>query len=361
MLCLDLCFYGFLKDFTEKPVPLCAKISSTMVKAILLSLVITWGLHVSAQIDENLQVQLNMLRDSCAATYNQKELLPFIEKYKGKEVWLTNNVGENRIAKIWKRQTTVSKNHRWWNCYGTCKSAISSGMLGSFNDLKGMNCICQDVLLIPNLQTDIRWEPVNSGLLYPKNLPYFCEYEYNEKGYHGEARFKYNQFQHEWKGLMFEYYAVFTINPSKTYKYAYSRDSITVANADTLFIPYSKELYKYIKLNEEFQTLMEQHENWEKAQWDNYNRMETARYRYAIQQWGERAADKIRHGLLEFGFSPEMCVQARREEPYKIDKVITPFGLATRYDFYQSKLKLYFINNQLIGIQTKEQSPLYYM
>lgn len=361
MLYLYHCFLRFPERFCRKTCTFAYKISSTMVKAILLSLVMTWGLCVSAQIDENLQAQLNVLRDSCAAAYNQKELLPFIEKYKGKEVWLTNNVGENRIAKIWKRQTGISKHHRWLNCHGTCKSAISSGMLGSLNDLRGINCICQGIMLIPNLQTDIQWEPVGSDLLYPKRLPYFCEYEHNEMGYHGEAMFKKNQFRHEKKGLMFEYYAVFTINPSKTYKYASSKDSLTIANADTLFIPYSKELYKYIKLNYEFQALMKQHENWEQVQWNKYNRMEAARYQYAKEQWGERIADKIQHGLLEFGFSSEMCIQARREEPYKIDKVTTPFGLATRYDFYQSNMKLYFIDDQLIGIQTKEQSPLYYM
>lgn len=198
------------------------------------------------------------------------------------------------------------------------------------------------------------------GFLHKSLLPYIYEYEYKEN-YYGQTSLKHNQFKHELKGLMFEYYAVFTINPSKTYKYAYQKDSITTTNADTLFIPYSQELYKYITLNDEFQALMKQHENWEQAQWDKYNRMEAARYQYAKEQWGEHVANKIQHGLLEFGFSPEMCVQARREEPYKIDKITTPFGLATRYNFYQSQLKLYFINDQLIGIQTKEQSPLYYM
>lgn len=360
MLCLYLCFLRFPERFYRKTNTFAYKISSTMIKAILLSLGMACGLHVAAQIDENLQVQLNMLRDSCAATYNQKELLPFIEKYTGKEVWLTNNVGENRIAKIWKKQSHCEKNHHWLHCYGTCKSSFSSGMLGSFNDLKGINCICQGVVLIPNLQTDIIWEPNTHRLLYKKRLAYMCEYEYKES-HHGEAIFKDNQFKHEWKGLMFEYYAVFTINPSKTYKQPYRRDSVTIANADTLFIPYSKELFRYIALDDDFQAKMKQHENWEQAQWDQYNRMEAARYQYAKAQWGEHIADKIQHGLLEFGFSSEMCIQARREEPYKIDKATTPFGLATRYDFYQSQLKLYFINDQLIGIQTKEQSPLYYM
>ena len=330
-----------------------------MMRSILFSFLMVLGLQVSAQTDSTLQAQLNALRDSCAATYNQKELLPFIEKYKGKEVWLINNVGESRIAKIWKKQSHCEKNHHWLHCYGTCKSSLSSGMLGSFNDLKGVNCICQGVVLIPNLQIDIRWEPVRSGWLYPRSLPYFCEYEHHEKGYYGDAIFKHNQFKHEWMGLMFEYYAVFTINPSKTYKYR--RDTVTVANADTLFIPYSNELFRYIALDDDFQAKMKQHEDWEKAQWERYNRMEAARYQYAKAQWGEHIADKIQHGLLEFGFSSEMCVQARREEPYKIDKVTTPFGMATGYDFYQSQLKLYFINDQLIGIQTKEKSPLYYM
>lgn len=330
-----------------------------MIKSILFSFLMVLGLQVSAQTDSTLQAQLNTLRDSCIATYNQKELLPFIEKYTGKEVWLINNVGENRIAKIWKRQSHCEKNHGWLHCCGTGQSSFSSGMLGSFNDLKGINCICQGVVLLPNLQTDFRWGTTMRPL-HKFRLPYLYEYEYPQN-YYGEATLEHNQFKHELKGLMFEYYAVFTINPSKTYEQPYRRDTVTVANADTLFIPYSNELFRYIALDGDFQTKMKQHEDWEKAQWERYNRMEAARYRYAIQQWEERIADKIQHGLLEFGFSPEMCVQARREEPYKIDKVTTPFGLATRYNFYQSQLKLYFINDQLIGIQTKEKSPLYYM
>lgn len=71
-----------------------------MVKTILLLFLMALGVQATAQSDTALQAQFNALRDSCVTTYNQKELLPFIDKYKGKEVWLTNNVGENRIPKI---------------------------------------------------------------------------------------------------------------------------------------------------------------------------------------------------------------------------------------------------------------------
>lgn len=373
MLYLYRCFLGFPKGFCRKTYIFAYKISSTMVKAILLSLVMTWSLCVSAQIDENLQTQLNILRDSCAATYNQKELLPFIEKYKGKEVWLVGNL--HNAARYWKMNDSVNKHQIWLtesrNMWGTAKQSLESGFLGSFNSITGVKCQCQGVVLLPNLGNRTRWTPqkiyygdgVNLGI---DHLRYQDEYQRDVL-----IRIHGNQFKGQWienaqnprKGpiqLLYKYYVVFTICPNLTYKCKGSLFDNPMT-ADTLFVDYNKELYKLILLEDDFQQKFKQHENWEKAQWEKYNRMEAARYRYAIQQWGEKAADKIQHGLLEFGFSPEMCVQARREEPYRIDKAMTPFGMATRYDFYQSNLKLYFIDNQLIGIQTKEQSPLYYM
>ena len=344
-----------------------------MVKTVLLSLVMAWCLHTSAQIDENIQAQLNVLRDSCAASYNQKELLPFIEKYKGKEVWLVGNL--HNATRYWKMKDSVNKHHIWLaesrSMGGTAKKSFETGLLGSFNNIYGVKCQCHGAILLPNLGNRTRWTPqkvsygdgANIGIDYQR---YQDEYQYELL-----IRIHGSQFKGQWienaqnprKGpiqLLFKYYAIFTVCPDLTYRIG-SWPICDNSIADTLFVEYNDNLYKTVMLDDDFQQTFKQHEDWEKAQWDKYNRMETVRYQYAKEQWGEHIADKIQHGLLEFGFSSEMCIQARREEPYKIDKVTTPLGLATRYDFYQSKLKLYFIDDQLIGIQTKEQSPLYYM
>lgn len=316
------------------------------------------------------QAMLKALRDSCAATYNQKELLPFIEKHKDKEVWLVNNL--QNTTRYWKMNDSVSKHHRWLtesrSMGGTAIKSFKTGFLGSFNDISGVKCQCYGVALLPNLGDKVRWTIEKSYFEDGADMNIQYDRYEGEYIYETTTRIYGNQYKSEEskrhsnspKGLLYRYYAIFTVCPDLTYRIG----SWPVCNnsiADTLFVEYNDVLYKTVMLDNDFQQKFKQHENWEKAQWNEYNRMEAARYRYAIQQWGERAADKIRHGLLEFGFSPEMCVQARREEPYRIDKAMTPFGMATRYDFYQSNLKLYFIDNKLIGIQTRGQSPLYYM
>lgn len=331
----------------------------TMSKFVLTLLLLITGTKGIAQCPPGYEAQLNALKDSCASFYNQKSLLPFIEKFKGKEVWLINNVGENRIAKLSKRSKDSKQNIFWFHASGTCKESWSSGMMESFNNFKGINCILHDIQLLPNLQCNIRWNPEKGSYF---NIFRANNFEYDTESFIGDRLFRNNDFKTNSGDLMFKYYAIFTVNPDKTY---FTRsgniDSTNVIMADTLYIPYNDNLYYYIKCNDDFQTLMKKHQNWEQEQWDKYNRMEAARYDYAKQQWGEHIADKIKRGLLEFGFSSEMCVQARREEPYNIDKAMTPFGIATRYDFYQEGVKLYFIDDKLIGIQTKQKSPLYYM
>lgn len=330
-----------------------------MSKLVLTLLLLGIGIKSIAQCPPEFEGQLNALKDSCASCYNQKSLLPFIEKFKGKEVWLINNVGENRIAKLSKHSKDSKQNIFWFHASGTCKDSWSTGLMESFNNFKGINCIFHDVQLLPNLQCNIRWNP-ERGFYF--NIHRTNNFEYDKESFIGDKLFEGENFKTKSGVLMFKYYAVFTVNPKRTYITRHgSIDSTNITMADTLYIPYSENLYYYIKCDGDFQALMKKHQDWEQAQWDKYNRMEAARYDYAKQQWGEHIADKIKRGLVELGFSSEMCIQARREVSYNIDKTMTPFGMAIRYDFYQEGIKLYFKDDKLIGIQTKGKSPRYYM
>ena len=80
----------------------------------------------------------------------------------------------------------------------------------------------------------------------------------------------------------------------------------------------------------------------------------------AERLWGEEIANLIQHGEVRFGFNVDMCLMAYRDEPYRISKVSTPFGLATCYNLFEKDVKLYFINEELIGIQFKLEDIHYY-
>lgn len=290
---------------------------------------------------------LKRMADSCAALYNQQSLQAFVEKYKGQEVWL-GDIKNGRVTFYWKEKIR-RKVHNWYEAGGNASANFQSSIIGSFNDLKGTNCILYDLVLMPNKDCTLRvqsedekWHTLSSGW--------------------GNIMFKYNQFQTLRYGTekfpMYRYYAVFTMNPQKIY--IDNRDTITTQTADTLYVEYTEKLYKYVRSNDEFLAKLEKCKKWDEEQWSSYNKIENARYKTAKSQWGEHIAQKIRRGLVEFGFSSEMCLAAIRDEPYHIDKIMTPLGLATQYDFYLNDLKLFFIEDKLIGIQYPNRHPHFY-
>jgi len=291
---------------------------------------------------------VNRMADSCKTYYSQQSVSQFVEKYKGKEVWVIEQFDHGLNKLFWK---TVKRNepHNWLDSYGT--SLYKSVGIG--NGFEAKNCILSDFVLLPNKNEWMRiqdetgkWHTLSNG----QRITMFKHNEFVHKR-------EYQDYDPEYTP-MFCYYAVFTINPEKTYKR--HRDSITVATADTLFVEYSEKLHNYIYLNDEFLAVIKENEEKVKEVIEQQNIMERARYNYAKERWGERIAQKIRQGLVEFGFSPEMCVEARRNEPRHIEKIMTPLGLATQYDFYLEGLKLYFIEDKLVGIEEKGRQPRYH-
>lgn len=306
------------------------------------------------------------MKDSCKAQYDLSAIQALDEQLKGKQVWLADPRGH--IEAVYKRTAGSNQNFRWLESTGSCYQSYSNGLLWTSDNFSGMSCIFCGIRLLPNMQIHAFLENPESDRMEDRIELTPGRYKLldfaNRQLYYGSQFFPKNRFEHEKWGPMYKYYAIFVVNPTKTYTYQDHHGSpiidIPTNLADTLYIPYRKYLYKYIMTNDQFETAMKRFKEWSHEQWAAFNETATNEYNYAKQQWGEGIADKIRRGIVEFGFTSEMCLMARRHESYFVDKKMTPFGMAKTYKFLDSDETFLFIDDRLIGIQEKNRKVRYF-
>lgn len=155
-----------------------------------------------------------------------------------------------------------------------------------------------------------------------------------------------------------DYNYYFVIVPDHLETYRIGADNQTVKGAelkDTLFVLYNQKKLNSIlsdtKLHEFEQVFHER----EQDAWNRYMVHYTGKYEIISKAYGKDVADIICMGEVRFGFTSDMCNLAYEGEPFQITRyVLTPFGNATVHNFYTKGIKLYFIDNLLIGIQWKD-------
>ena len=115
-------------------------------------------------------------------------------------------------------------------------------------------------------------------------------------------------------------------------------------------VPVTEKFSSYFLLSDEFEQYEKLRIKELQEAVKKINDSEMAFYKGFVKNFGEVNGDKIFKGLVDFGFTQEMCKLARRYDPYRIEKISTHLGLATRYHYYTENLYLYFINDKLVGI-----------
>lgn len=124
---------------------------------------------------------------------------------------------------------------------------------------------------------------------------------------------------------------------------------------DTLFIPYSEELLKYFMSEEQLADFTTDFHAKEQAAWNRHMNKYGSRNNALVKLYGKEIGDIISSGEVRFGFTKEMCNLSYDGEPYRPSyNVKTPLGLADCRDFYTKGIKLYFIDDLLIGVEWKD-------
>lgn len=149
-------------------------------------------------------------------------------------------------------------------------------------------------------------------------------------------------------GTRYGYYATF----------AYAGGNITEHKkayiCDTLYVPVEKgEFLSYAVTPSEYKAIMDSLQRANDEEVEVWNMMMRATYNNAKDRWGKRIADLIHQGKVEFGFTPEMVIEAKHlqtGQAYNVYRERTPLGYATMYEFFDGD-KFYFINKKLIGVK----------
>lgn len=150
------------------------------------------------------------------------------------------------------------------------------------------------------------------------------------------------------------YYAALLPIPDQEYRRTSSPPYDPILGSaikDTLFVPFSEEFLSLAMTDTEKEQFSDKFDAAVKKMWEEWNnRINTKREIYK-RLYGEEAADIMCGGRVRFGFTTQMCKLALEGEPYQISTYVsTPLGLATMYHFYTQDIKLYFIDDILIGI-----------
>lgn len=139
-----------------------------------------------------------------------------------------------------------------------------------------------------------------------------------------------------------------------------SRKDYDKIKSDTLLIPIGNKSLPQIWESQQFDSLV----NIREHEADMVNQVlqlsEEFNLSYAKSQWGEDEVDRIVYKRqVKFGYTTEMCLMAYRGQEYKVSFVFLPIGRAKRYHFLENDIKLYFINDTLIGIQFPMEDIVY--
>lgn len=157
----------------------------------------------------------------------------------------------------------------------------------------------------------------------------------------------------------YNYYFVIVPDENVTYssENGYKLKFEEIAN-DTVFIPFTAERLEFVMNEYRMADFMSQ---LQKVQQEKAHRFFVHRkelYDEEVQLFGKKIADIVSKGEIRFGFTPEMCQYAYYGEPYQTKwYVSTPFGDAFVHYYYTRGVKLYFIEDELIGIQWHDDKP----
>lgn len=131
---------------------------------------------------------------------------------------------------------------------------------------------------------------------------------------------------------------------------------------DAVLVPFSEMFINAIRTDKDIEDLASAIKEQEQRDMDEYLRGATVKYEALTRLYGEEIAGIINSGNVRFGFTSQMCKYALEREPYQLKyEVKTPLGYATEYNFYTQDIKLYFIDDILIGIAWRGRAIEYHM
>jgi len=271
--------------------------------------------------------------------YDQDELLYIKEKLLGKELWVYSGImnyakfiksidepSHKSNVDLWR----ITHYNRLWfnpnsNTYGSGITKFETMFMNTMNNYYSASCIIEDMVISENcLIGRIRNSKEIQGTLADNDYCLYLVLKQNtNKDYFREGV--------DMKDTLMRVYIMVENGISKKFV-SDIENKLNIEKYHSLEQQMSKEM------NERFNNI----------------------YIIAKRLWGEEIANLIQHGEVRFGFNVDMCLMAYRDEPYRISKVSIPLGLATCYNFFERDVKLYFINEELIGIQFKLEDIHYY-
>ena len=288
----------------------------------------------------NQDISFNKRMNEYISKYDQDELLYIKERLLGKELWVYGSIrnyakffksidesSHKGNIELWKNS---NDNLMWYNpiseTFGSGITKFQSMFLNTMNDYYSASCIIEDMVISENcLIGRVRKSKEVKGTLADND---YC------------------------------LYLVLKQNPNKDY-FRYGN----IDMKDTLnrvYIMVENGISKKFVSDIENQLNIEKSRSLDQQMAKEMNERFNNIFIVAERLWGEEIANLIQHGEVRFGFNVDMCLMAYRDEPYRISKVSTPFGLATCYNLFEKDVKLYFINEELIGIQFKLEDIHYY-
>lgn len=212
----------------------------------------------------------------------------------------------------------AAKPRHWFEkCEGTASCSFKSSFLNVMDGMHTVNVIVEDLILA-------------------------------ESFYNGPSGTKYKK-PGTISGNDYRFMLVLKQNPEKTYgsNKDESRTRIYVMFDD------DHDITKYFYSDIENEVLLAEAQNREQERNRNWQADFDARFSVANRLWGQDIANVIKRGEVQFGFTPDMCLLSYHDSPFRVYNASTPLGTAICYDFYEESNRLFFINNELIGVQFK--------
>lgn len=157
----------------------------------------------------------------------------------------------------------------------------------------------------------------------------------------------------------YNYYFVIVPDEHETYERddGYKPKFEEIAH-DTLYVPFTKERLEFVMNEYRMADFFAQLKKVRQNKIDRFIEHRNEIYNETVHLFGKKIADIVRKGEVRFGFTTEMCQYAYYGEPYQTKWYVpTPFGDAFVHYYYTRGVKLYFIDDKLIGIQWHDNNP----
>ena len=286
-------------------------------------------------VNRESDINFNKTMSSWVEKYNQEELMYIKERLVGKEVWINRRVSkydwfetsnDNRVFYDTKELYKSTYYDGVWinrasDIYGSGVTRFESMFLNVMNSYQAISCVIEDMVVLENC-------------LLPRQR--------NHKNVKGTLA-----------DNDFCVYLVIKQNPNKEYSISDEDSRIYMMVEDGISEIFVSDI--------ENEILISQCRSRDVEMNNQMNQLSNTIYKISMDMWGESTAELIRQGDVRFGFSPEMCIMAYYGSPYQISKMMTKLGTAICYNFYEKEVKLYFIDQQLIGIQFRLEDIKYYI